>query len=438
MLSLQLVVREEASQLTYRMQLNAVLARLMGALSRQQDLAAGLSGQSADLLAVTGSSGAAVVFQGQVQLVGQTPDKTEVLALAGWLQEHAAEVSAFDRLQEAYAPARDFAEQASGLLAISVSRVHPNCLLWFRPEVVTTVRWGGNPAKPAEAESKEPTRLHPRKSFEAWVEIVRGRSAPWQRAEMDAARELRSGIIEVVLHHAERFAEVTEQLARTSKELETISYTVSHDLRAPLRAMYGYADALLHDAAPRLVPEDVHRLGRISSAAHRLDRMIRDVLRYSHVSRMEIARGAVELDKLVRTVIATEPSLDTHRDAIKIVDPLPTLVSSPELVKDSIAALLSNAVKFVPSGRTPRVKVRAEERPDCVRLWCEDNGAGITPEFQERVFSMFERIHSGQDTEGNGVGLAIVKRAIARLGGKVGVESTPGEGSRFCIDLPRV
>jgi light-regulated signal transduction histidine kinase (bacteriophytochrome) len=318
-----------------------------------------------------------------------------------------------------------------------VSRVHPNYILWFRPEVVTTVRWGGNPAKPADAEGKEPMRLHPRKSFEAWVEIVRGRSTPWQPAEIDAARELRSGIIEVVLHHAERFAEVTEQLARTSKELETISYTVSHDLRAPLRAMYGYADALLEDAAPRLVPEDVHRLERISSAAHRLDRMIRDVLRYSHVSRMEIERGAVELDKLVRNVIATEPALDTHRDAIKIINPLPALMSSAELLKESIAALLSNAVKFVPPGRAPQVKIRAEERPNRVRVWCEDNGAGITPEFQQRAFSMFERIHAGQDSEGNGVGLAIVKRAVTRLGGEVGVESTPGEGSRFWIDLPR-
>src|SRR5690606_24472303 len=124
-------------------------------------------------------------------------------------------------------------------------------------------------------------------------------------------------------------AEVTEQLARTSRELETMSYTISHDLRAPLRAMYGYADALLQDAAPRLVPEDVHRLERISSAAHRLDRMIRDVLRYSHVSRMEIERGAVELDQLVRDVIATEPALERHRNAIRIIDRLPMLVSSP-------------------------------------------------------------------------------------------------------------
>ena len=133
------------------MQLNAVLARLIGAMSRQQDVAAGLCGQSVDLLGVTGSNGAAVVFQDQVQLVGRTPPKSQVLALAEWLQDHVSEVTAFDRLQEAYAPARDFTEQASGLLAISVSRVHPNFILWFRPEVVTTVRWGGNPAKPVEA-----------------------------------------------------------------------------------------------------------------------------------------------------------------------------------------------------------------------------------------------------------------------------------------------
>ena len=94
-------------------------------------------------------------------------------------------------------------------------------------------------------------------------------------------------------------------------------------------------------------------------------------------------------------------------------------------------------MKFVPAGRTPQVKFHAQERPGNVRLWCEDNGIGITPEYEPRVFSIFERSHSDQDSEGNGVGLAIVKRAVSRLGGKVGVESTPGQGSRFWIDLPQ-
>lgn len=436
-LSLQITTREQTAGLAYRNKLNAVLTRLMSGMSREQDIFSSLCGQSADWLALANATGAALLLNDRLELIGRTPTRAQIIALADWLHQDAkGDVIAFEKLAEPCSAALEYIDAASGLLAIPVSRVHRNYVMWFRPEVVSTVKWGGNPAKPVEQPANEPTRLHPRKSFEAWSETVRGRSTPWKPSELDVARELRGGIMEIVLQHAEQLAAISEELVKANKELETISYTISHDLRAPLRTMYGYADTLREEAAERLHADELDRLDRISGAAHRLDRMIRDVLRYGHVSRIEIHLQPVSLEKIVRQILEQHPALKAHRGEIHIQGSLPPVMADAEFLEPSLAALLSNAVKFVSPGTLPCVTVRAEQRNALTRLWIEDNGIGIAPEHQQRIFDVFQQVHPQTMFEGNGIGLAIAKRAVTRLGGRIGVESIPGRGSRFWIELP--
>jgi PAS domain S-box-containing protein len=234
----------------------------------------------------------------------------------------------------------------------------------------------------------------------------------------------------------ERVAERTAALRETNAELESFSYSVSHDLRAPLRAMQGFASALLEDYGPRLEAAGQDYARRIVSAARRMDALIQDLLVYSRVSRSQLEIGAVSWRSVVE---AAQTQLDAElreREArVTVEEPLRSVTGHQATLVQVTANLLGNAIKFVPPGTAPRVRVWTEARGQKVRCWVEDNGMGIAPEHQERIFGIFERLHSGDRYPGTGIGLAIVRKGVERMGGRVGVESTPGEGSRFWVEL---
>lgn len=226
------------------------------------------------------------------------------------------------------------------------------------------------------------------------------------------------------------------QLEAMNRELESFSYTVSHDLRAPLRAVQGFSEALLQDYGMSL--DDTARgfVHRAVEAAARMDRLIRDLLEYSRLARVELALEPVDLAVATADAAAQlERELAERRATVEILGDLPTVRGDGRTVAQAVANLLSNAVKFVTAGTTPHVRVWAEERDRMVRLWVEDNGIGIAEEHQQRIFHVFERLHAQEAYPGNGAGLAIVRRAAERMGGAAGVESRPGAGSRFWIEL---
>jgi len=169
-----------------------------------------------------------------------------------------------------------------------------------------------------------------------------------------------------------------------------------------------------------------------------MDRLIRDLLAYSRVSRMEMRPAPVDLREVVQEALAQLEAAIQEREAqIAVVEPLPSVLAHRSVLAQVVENLLSNAVKFVAQGVRPRVRVWAEGHGDWVRLWVEDNGIGIAPEHQERIFRVFERLHGVEAYPGTGVGLAIVRKGIERMGGRVGVESEVGQGSRFWIELKR-
>lgn len=250
-----------------------------------------------------------------------------------------------------------------------------------------------------------------------------------------ALREARDELTRANADLERRVQERTIRLEESVRELEAFSYTISHDLRAPLRGMYGYADILLKDAGAKLSEDECGYLNRISLAAKRLDRMIQDVLHYSRISQAEITLRPLQIEPVVQAVLAEYPVLRTAAMQIELRPPLGEVLGHEMLLSQCIGNLLSNAVKFVAPGVTPHVRISAERRGRFVRLWIHDNGIGIEAQHMGRLFGMFERIHPSSAFEGNGIGLAIVKRAAHRLGGDVGVESKPGIGSRFWLDL---
>jgi signal transduction histidine kinase len=229
--------------------------------------------------------------------------------------------------------------------------------------------------------------------------------------------------------------ERTARLRETIAELQAFSYTVSHDLRAPLRAMQSYAEALKEDFGEKMDQGAMTYLTRIELAGYRLDRLIQDVLTYSRISQGTLQLRPVSLGKLVREIIEQYPNLSAAQEAIRLEGELPRVMAEESPATQCISNLLGNALKFIPKDRTPSVRIHAEQCGDFVRLWISDNGIGIAAADMERIFKMFERVGGDVEYEGTGIGLAIVRKAMERMGGAAGVESKLGEGSNFWLDF---
>lgn len=234
-----------------------------------------------------------------------------------------------------------------------------------------------------------------------------------------------------------RVTERTTELAEANAELEAFARTVAHDLRAPLRNLQGYAAALLEDEAPRMSEGGRDYAARLSSTTQRLDTLVTDLLEYSRVARSRLATEAVALDAVVHDVLQDFAAEIRVRDArVEIATPLPRVQAHRPTLAHALSNLVGNALKFVPAGVAPHVRIDAAREGDAVVLGVRDNGIGIPAEHRDRIFQVFERLHGQERYPGTGVGLAIVRKAAERMGGAVAVRDAPGGGSVFELRLP--
>jgi PAS domain S-box-containing protein len=229
----------------------------------------------------------------------------------------------------------------------------------------------------------------------------------------------------------------TAHLQATIAELERVSYSLSHDMRAPLRTIQSFSQIVLSESEGKLGSMETDLLQKSINAASRLDRLIQDVLMYSRVARESIQLRKLNVEKLLRQIIHERPDFQPPKAEIEIQLPLEAVRAHEAYLTQCITNLLDNAVKFVPPGRQARIRIWSELRGNQVRLWFEDNGIGIPREAQARVFEMFQRVHGERAYPGTGIGLTVVRKAVERMGGSAGVESEPEKGSRFWLQLER-
>jgi PAS domain S-box-containing protein len=233
-----------------------------------------------------------------------------------------------------------------------------------------------------------------------------------------------------------RVAERTASLQRVIAQMEEFSYSVSHDLRSPIRAMKGFAAALLEDYGEKLDETGRDLLERIVRSGARMERLINDVLTYSRLARSEVELQPVAIDRLLPEIVQQYSEMQPPNAEVFIRQPLQPVMGHEASLTQAISNLLANAVKFVASETRPKIHVWTENRNGNVRLWVEDNGIGIKPQYHNRLFGMFERAHQSKHYEGTGIGLAIVRKAVEKMGGQVGVKSDGISGSSFWIELP--
>jgi PAS domain S-box-containing protein len=265
--------------------------------------------------------------------------------------------------------------------------------------------------------------------------VLTVRDVTRQRESERALADARDQLERHAAQLEETVAERTAALRETVGELETFSYSLSHDMRAPLRAMKGFSEILQADFADKLGPAGALYLSRIARAAGRLDQLIQDVLTYSRIVREHVSLDPIEVERLAYQLIEENPALQPPKAEITIVSPLHPVLGHEAYLMQVLSNLVYNAVKFVAPGTQPRIRIWTEPADAEVRLLIQDNGIGIPREAQERMFGMFQRLHSDKHYEGTGIGLTIVRKAVERMGGRVSIDSEPGRGSTFRVHL---
>jgi len=232
-------------------------------------------------------------------------------------------------------------------------------------------------------------------------------------------------------------AERTTELRETNEQLETVVHSIAHDLRAPLRAMQSFGQVLVRDYASHLDKRGRDLANRISESGSRMDKLLYDLLAFTRVAQTKIKLQPVNLQTVVQTTLFDyEGYIQAAKGQVKAISPMPPVLAHGPTLEMAIANLLTNALKFVAPGIAPQVKIRADETAKTVRLSVQDNGIGIAPEYQEKIFQPFRQLRAGE-YGGTGIGLAIVQKSVERMKGRVGVESAPDKGSCFWIELQK-
>jgi light-regulated signal transduction histidine kinase (bacteriophytochrome) len=441
-LSLCIESREDAAELQFRLDVRRVMVSMLAGLTQGSDFIENLSSVFPELLRFARATGVAVVVDDRVLCYGDTPDEEQVGPLVDWLNQHDhGDIFHTDKLSGIYSDGKDMVRNASGLLALPISRIHKHYLLWFRPEYVHTIEWAGYPhdkvVQMAAVGHQVPIQLSPRTSFAAWRETIHGVSQPWHGGEIELALEFRTALLGIALERAEQMAELAEELGRANKELEAFSYSVSHDLRAPLRHIVGFADLLIESAGSEDAVQRQRFLKNIKEAARMAGKLVDDLLSFSQMGRASLRPTMTDMNDLVAACL-DKLALETRGRNIEWdIMPLPQVWADPTFLHLAMINLLANAVKFTSQKDPAVIRITSEDHPDETVFHVIDNGAGFNMEYVHKLFGVFQRLHRMEDFQGTGIGLANVRRIVERHNGRVWATGVLGEGATFSLALPK-
>jgi len=415
--------------------ISIIRSRLFERMNSEYDIVSGLLDDPGEgLLNLIDAKGAVLVFDNSLYYLGQCPEEEEVRTLVSWLEKKEENFFATNTLFKQLPEAEGFSHPPAGMMAIRLSRSPGEYILWFRPEVIKTISWGGQPDQRKYLDGGR-VRLHPNLSFQRWEQNLSGTAEAWESYQKDAAFSLRNDIKEVILRKYQEVRKLNGQLLGAYEELETFSYTVSHDLRAPLRNIKGFAEILYEDYYDGLPEEGKMAIDTILRSVGRMNQFINDMLSFSRLGSTEPTLVMVNMAELTEEVWG---ELKFDGKDFKFSTDIDNAVVRGDRIqlKQLILNLLSNAVKYTSNQEYPAVSVSGSRTGDEVTYVVTDNGIGLDMKHAENVFKVFNRLVSEDQYEGTGVGLAIVKRIVDKYQGRISVHSIPGQGATFTLVLP--
>ncbi len=437
----EISTREEEADYDYQIKLAQVQSVLIEKMSKAEHFVQGLTQDDPNLLDLVNAQGAAICLGGQWTTMGRTPPDAELDYLVQWLAKHhvvnaeTSEIFQTDSLPLLYSEAERFKEMASGLLAIPIAK--HSYVLWFRAEVLQSVNWGGDPNEAYELyQSEGDLQLCPRKSFDLWKETVRLKSLPWKSVEVAAALELRKAIVNIVLRQAEELAVLAQDLQRSNAELKKFAYVASHDLQEPLNQVANFVQLLEMRYDAKLDQDAKEFIGFAVEGVSLMQTLIDDVLAYSKVDLQGTKWELTPVEDALQRALGNLGRRITETGAQITCDPMPSIVSENTQLMQLFQNLVGNAIKFRRSDEIPHIHVGAKRQEDAWEFSVRDNGIGIDPQFADRIFVIFQRLHTRDEYSGSGMGLAICKKIVECHRGQIWLESALGEGSTFYFSIP--
>jgi light-regulated signal transduction histidine kinase (bacteriophytochrome)/CheY-like chemotaxis protein len=446
--SVELLHQQERLLNFYRQQVKIIQEQLNQNLGNKLDYIGNVFQRNeSSLLNLVRSTGAVILLEGKLILIGITPAEADIYNLVGWLQkQNQQEIFYTDSLCKIYPNARNFQDTASGILAISIFINQKSYhIIWFRPEQIQTIDWAGNPDRLISVASDNSLYLSPRKSFELWQETVREKSLPWQKFEIEVAQEMRNSLMLTALEFSQMaLQQAAEQAEIANRAKSQFLAKMSHELRTPLNAILGFTQILTRNRS--LSPEDQDNLDIISRSGEHLLALINDVLEMSKIEAGQLILNETYFD-LYRLIYSIQDmfTLKASDKGLNLIIDLGIEVSQyvygdEGKLRQILINLIGNAIKFTVFGHiilkvfypTNSAYLATETDKIIVEFKVEDTGPGIAVEDLELIFEAFLQAKGGrQFMQGTGLGLAISRQFARLMGGDITVNSILGQGTTF-------
>lgn len=396
-----------------------------------------LINQQYSLKDILSSNGAALYYENTLAITGTTPSTAFIHKLIEWLGEktYADGYYMSHKLSDDFPLAKQHRLTSSGLLACRLGKDLNEYMLWFRPEVKSTIKWAGKPEKNQQVDEKGILRISPRNSFNEWLEQVELTATPWKKHELEAALSLRDEVNYAISRKANELRLINEKLRAAYSELDTFSYTISHDLKNPLATIRSYAQLIKRGASD--INKNKMMADRIEKGTEKMQHMIEEVLAYSKAGQSRLEVKAINMQKLLED-IRHDLLISSNNSNLEIhINESPEIYGDEMMILQVFSNLIGNAVKYSKKSIPSVVDIVGTKSDTEVIYAISDNGIGIPKAEQSNIFELFSRASSSSDFEGTGVGLAIVKRILEKHQGNIWLESTPGKGSVFFVSFKR-
>jgi len=413
---------------------NNNLEKISKYLQQNEFIEQAVTAEEVNILSVTNATGAVFIYEGKVIRIGITPDDLQLNGLINWVMEHVSEmIYATDNLSGLYPEAAEYKHIASGLLISTLSKQLQEYIFWFKPEQIQKINWAGDPEKLVTIDNDGFQHISPRHSFEVWTELVAAKSDQWHEQEIKSATRLKEEIHYAINLKAGAIRAMNEKLRLAYEELDTFSYTISHDLKNPLAVIRSYAQLLVRDKS--IGERGQEFLNRIEDRATKMNLMINEVLDYSRIGRSDVQYKSTDTGALINDIIK---DLDQIYDKAVLnitVGDTPALQGDHTMLFQVFSNLIGNAVKYSQQAETAQVHIHGikSEKETCYTI--KDNGIGIAAKDLVHIFKLFNRMDNVMDIEGSGVGLSIVKRIVDKHKGRIWAESELEKGTTFFVSF---